>query len=174
MKKLILISAACLFFLQSYACEWTPTEINTYYDGKLVRHIEWPNPAEFDPMNIYLDIEGSFSANGNHHRCNPCNSNTQFPFYYDIDYVKVFKLKTAGCTNDIYISSNYNWSSYTYSLKKTITANLNNNQSYHTVVGGGANVSLRAVDYILLNDGFEVDDNINTEFFATVNGTCDN
>ena len=95
----------------TYACEWTPTEVNTYYDGKLVRHIEWPNPAEFDPMNIYLDIEGSFSANGNHHRCNPCNSNTQFPFYYNIDYVKIYQLNTANCANDVYISSNYNWNS---------------------------------------------------------------
>ena len=49
-----------------------------------------------------------------------------------------------------------------------------NNLTTTQIINNGQNVSLRAVDYVLLDDGFEVTDEEGTEFFATTNGTCDN
>lgn len=160
----------------TYSLEWTPYEMNTYYDNKLVRHMEYP-ASQFDYMNIILDIEGATYPNGEKYRwCeNITTGISQFPFNFEIDYVKVYKLNTEGCTTP-FVQTNYNFGTqgYTYGLKKHIELGQHNSTTASVLVNNGQNVSLRAVDYVLLDDGFEVTDEEGTEFFATTNGTCDN
>jgi hypothetical protein len=162
----------------TYALEWTPYEMNTYYDNKLVRHMEYP-ADQFDYMNIFLDIEGAKKAAGEKYRwCEDIDITgvtTKFPFNFEIDYVKVYKLKTEGCTIP-FERTNYNFGTqgYAYGLKKHIELGQHNSTTASVLVNNGQNVSLRAVDYVLLDDGFEVTDEEGTEFFATTNGTCEN
>lgn len=162
--------------------EWTPTEINTYYDNLLVSHIETNfksdgrvfTPDKLDPMRIILDIEASTLADPWRGRfCEVVDANNVLPFEFTIDYVKLYKLNNSTCNVDIN-QSNYNFNTYSYGLKKTIVFGQNNCTTCHAKVESGMNISLRATDYIELNDGFEVDNNSFTEFFATVNGDCSN
>ncbi len=170
----------------TYSLEWTPSEINTYYDNVLVLHTEltpfhngpYSNdgplyPSMLDNMNIFLDIEGAINLNGVNPRfgylIDPAIS---LPFEFTIDYVKVYKLNNSTCSTVINFP-NYNFSTYSYGIKKSITLGQLNCITCKVLISNGENVSLRASDFIELNDGFEVDDNNNTKFFCTVNGNCD-
>jgi hypothetical protein len=158
----------------TYSLEWTPTEMNTYYDNKLVRHMEYPANL-LDAMNVILDIEGAMFAL--HEKARFCDliqqGTTNLPFNFELDFVKIYKLNTEGC-NTSFSATNYNFSGYVYNLKKDITLGQNGLNSASVVVVNGQKVSIRAVDFIELEDGFFVDEINGTEFFATTNGTCDN
>lgn len=143
----------------TYSLEWTPTEINTYYDNKLVKHMEYP-ASLLDPMNIILDIEGAFARFGDKHRsCEDITPNlTNLPFDFEIDFVKVYKMNVEGC-NTSFVHSNYSFASsgYTYGLKSLIILGFNNSPTASVKVDNGQKISLRAVTQILLEDGFEAD-----------------
>jgi len=160
----------------TYSLEWTPTEINTYLDNKLVKHMERPANL-LDPMSIILDIEGAKTDQGFQYRfCDYIDRiNTNLPFNYEIDFVKVYKMKTEDC-NSPFEYSNYNFATngYSYGLKRKIRLGETNLSSASVKVNLGQQISLRAVTEISLEDGFEVDDILGTEFFATVNGECSN
>ncbi len=157
----------------TYAFEWTPTEMNTYYDNRLARHME-ECASLFDPMNIIIDIEGALTSGGFHRRCELVDpAVTNFPFEFIIDYARVYKLDNSTCSV-IINSPSYNFATYPYGLKRSLVFGQYGCTGCAARVHSGMNVSLRAVESIELNDGFEVDNNANTEFFATVNGNCDN
>jgi hypothetical protein len=160
----------------TYSLEWTPTEMNTYYDNRLVRHMEYP-ASLFDYMNIILDIEGALTDKGNQFRfCNEIQPGiTNLPFNFEIDFVKVYQLKMEGCGIS-FNETNYDFSkgTYTYDVKNDITLGLLGSNSASVPINTGQKVSLRAVEYISLEDGFEVDASNGTEFFATTNGECNN
>ncbi len=157
----------------TYSLEWTPTEMNTYYDNKLVRHMEYPANL-FDAMNVILDIEGAYDINNDKSRfCRVISQGvTNLPFNFEIDFVKIYKLNTEDCNVSLNYP-NYNFTGYTYNLKKDITLGKNGVSTASVTVVSGQKISIRAVDFIELEDGFYVDDNAGTEFFATTNGTCD-
>lgn len=159
----------------TYSLEWTPTEMNTYYDNKLVKHMD-KYASDFDPMNIILDIEGGIDTTAFQYRfCNGIDTSILTSFNFEIDFVKVYQMNVVTC-NTPFVQTNYNFatSGYTYGLKSNIKLGLNNSTSASVKVDNGQKISLRAVTEILLEDGFEVDDTIGTEFFATVNGSCAN
>ena len=156
----------------TYSLEWTPTEMNTYYDNKLVKHMD-KYASNLDAMNIILDIEGSLTLDGFQQRfCEIINENN-LPFDFEIDFVKVYQMNTETC-NTPFVYTNYDFSAsgYTYGLKSSIKLGLNNSNTASVKVDNGQKISLRAVTEILLEDGFEVDDTNGTEFFVTVNGSC--
>lgn len=157
----------------TYSLEWTPTEMNTYYDNKLVKHMD-KYASDFDPMNIILDIEGGYNQKAFQYRfCNNIDMSNLTTFNFEIDFIKVYKLNIEGC-NTSFIQTNYNFvtNGYTYGLKSNIKLGSNNSSTASVKVNNGQKISLRAVTEILLEDGFEVDDMNDTEFFATVNGSC--
>jgi hypothetical protein len=170
---------------QTFSCEWTPEEINIYFNGILMTHFEGvlvtktnmiEKPKVLDEMNIILDIEGTdLDHPGGHKRfgnyLDPTTNSPNLPFEFDIDYVKVYKLKNTGCEQAIIAQNSYNFSNYQHGLKKSIRFGLENCSNCSAVVNQ-QNISLRAADGISLEDGFEVTASSNTEFFATVNGDC--
>jgi hypothetical protein len=175
---------------QTYSCEWTPEEVNIYINGILMAHYEGAivqnldrteilrieKPKFLDEMNIVLDIEGTdIDHPGGHQRfgrnLDPNVNLPNLPFEFDIDYVKVYKLKNTGCEQAIIAQNSYNFSNYQHGLKKSIRFGLENCSNCSAIVNQ-QNISLRAADGISLEDGFEVTANSNTEFFATVNGDC--
>lgn len=164
--------------------------MNTYYDNKLVYHFERAlfyqngsgseiafdfDPASLDPLKIIFDIEGAESVTGSYGRfCRLIDiTQTSFPFDFYIDYMNVYKLNNEGCVNNNVNEPSYNFSNYVHGLKQSITFGSVGCTSCSAVISH-QNISLRAADFISLEDGFEVDDTSDTEFFATVNGSCDN
>lgn len=159
----------------TYSLEWTPTEMNTYYDNFLIRHMEYP-ADKLDHMNVVLDIEGALLLTNDKARfCKVIQQGvTNLPFNFELDFVRIYSLNMEGCSTS-FSQTNYDFGAgtYTYNVKKNITLGQTSSTTASVKISG-QNVSLRAVEYISLEDGFEVDGSSNTEFFATTNGTCDN
>ena len=163
----------------TYALEWTPSSLKYFYDNVLITTINnigtnGKIPANFDPMGIILDIEGAKGNFNYHSRCLEINDTTTiFPFEFEIDYVKQYKLDLSQCNNihpTIYTQSGFENFTNNPKVKAEIRVG-EDGLNYPIAVNGGSNVSLRAAYLIELNEGFEVD--INGEFFADVIGGCD-
>ncbi len=162
----------------TYALEWTPSSLKYFYDNVLITTINnigtnGKIPANFDPMGIILDIEGGDAILNYQGRCSEIDINTIFPFEFEIDYVKQYKLDLSQC-NDIHptIYTQSGFENFTNNPKVKAEIRVGEDGLYYPItVNGGSNVSLRAAYLIELNEGFEVD--INGEFFADVIGGCD-
>ncbi|MCG9879168.1 MAG: glycoside hydrolase family 16 protein [Bacteroidia bacterium] len=163
----------------TYALEWTPTSLRFFYDNVFITTINTigPNgktPENFDPMAIIFDIEGGKGKLNYHGRCTDIDYNTVFPFEFEIDYVRQYKLDLSECNLVLPILNNqttFNSFAANPKVRKEIYVGDGNCNGCMVLVGNGINVSLRASDLIELNDGFEVD--VNGEFFADVIGGCD-
>lgn len=131
------------------ACNWTPDKIDYYLDNTLVRTVyhDWIN--DLDEMYITLDINAP-RRRGQYEPIQyiPLSDvNVSLPYVYKIDYVKVWQLR-QDCDNSI-----------TYCNTPPTTAT--NTQTYQTITTGASGctttfsdyVSLKASDYILLNEG---------------------
>ena len=125
-------------------------------------------------MQIILDIEGEKSGFGFQPRfCRLIDTSlTELPFNFEIDFVKVYHLKTD------YQDSSFNritydflnpMDPYHYSLKKDITLGQAYCSTCSVAIENGQKIAIRANDFIVLQDGFSVDDTEGTEFFATTN-----
>jgi hypothetical protein len=80
----------------TYSLEWTPTEMNTYYDNKLVKHMD-KYASDFDPMNIILDIEGGFNKKAFQHRfCKEIDTSILTTFNFEIDFVPSLSVVAAA------------------------------------------------------------------------------
>ncbi len=163
----------------TYALEWTPASLKFFYDNELITTINnlGPNgkiPANMDPMGIIFDIEGGLGDKRYHLRCSEIDTvNTIFPFEFEIDYVKQFKLDLSECNTPlptIYTQTDFNLFSNNPKVKHQIKVG-EEGVNYQIMVNAGTNVSLRAAYLIELNEGFEID--VNGEFFADVIGGCD-
>lgn len=141
----------------TFGCEWTPNYISFYFNNKLIRTTNTEFAKKLLPMNLIVDI--NIPAFGKH----PA-SNTLFPYIYEVDYVKVYKL-TMDCDADI-TQENFNYLNYDNKVKRNITIG-----GINGLIPSGVSVSLRATESITLNDGFEV--SINSQFFAN-NCNCEN
>ena len=157
----------------TYSLEWTPSEVNTYYDNILVRHIEHA-VDKLDEMQINLDIEGALGFEGFQTRFCKLITNgiTSLPFDFKIDFVKIYHLK-SDYQDSSFTRNSYDFTNsvdpYHYSLKKDITLGQTSCSTCTVAIENGQKVSIRANDFIELEDGFMVDDNTGTEFFATTN-----
>jgi beta-glucanase (GH16 family) len=140
-----------------FGCEWTPNYISFYFDDKLIRTTYTEFANDLIPMNMIVDI--NIPAFGK----TPA-LNSLFPYTYEVDYVKVYKL-TMDCTTDIPQSS-FNYSTFDNKVKRNITIGGSNG-----MVPNGESISLRATQSITLNDGFEVP--VGSEFYAN-NCDCEN
>lgn len=140
-----------------FGCEWTPNYISFYYDDKLIRTTYTQFADDLIAMNLIADINlPTFGKTP--------EANSLFPYTYEIDYIKVYKL-TMDCSTDI-TQSSFNYSTFDNSVKRNITIGGSSG-----IVPSGQIISLRATQSITLNDGFEVP--IGSEFYAN-NCNCEN
>jgi beta-glucanase (GH16 family) len=140
----------------TFGCEWTPNYISFYYDGKLIQtsYTEYAN--DLLPMNIYIGIAtpaGNFGKN--------FEANSLFPYSFDIDYVKVYKLG-MDCSKDV-SQNQFSYPIFDNKVKRNIMVGGSSGQ-----VPSSSSASFRATNSITLNDGFEVQ--IGSEFYAN---NCD-
>lgn len=136
-----------------YAVEWWPDKVIWYIDDAPVRTIYDPTGASIpqhamavilnfaiDPWNAYLPADWVDITNEGH-------SPTLFPQYFEIDYLRYYKLD-ADCNNDLSIctpSSDYN----TRAVEHSITTGGNCSPNFNT----SDNYILRATDYVVLDAG---------------------
>lgn len=128
-----------------FAAEWTPTFIKYYLDNTLV-YVSHNNPNNMEALRLTLDVNTFTSKNTSLWP----NNNTVTPYNFDIDWVRVWHLNVSNCNSNY---SNCGLGSIVSSLYKSIK-----------IGGQGCNGPtlqinerrfLRAIDYILLDSGFE-------------------
>lgn len=142
---------------QVFGCEWTPNYISFYHNGKLIQTSYTRYADDLLPMNIYTGIATPADNFGKNFE-----TNSLFPYSYDIDYIRVYKLE-MDC--NIHVSENeFNYQLFDNKVKKSITIGKNTGR-----VPANWSASLRATNSITLNDGFEVQ--IGSEFYAN-NSDC--
>ncbi|OYU97120.1 MAG: hypothetical protein CFE21_02180 [Bacteroidetes bacterium B1(2017)] len=165
----------------TYALEWTPSSLKFFYDNRLLQTINTlgkigKTPKDFDPMIIVFDIEAALGNRSYHVRCSEIKENvTVFPFEFEIDYVRQYKLDLSQCNLDlprIYNQTSFNNFNLNPKVRKRILVGDKGCTTCSILVNKGMNINLRASQEIELNDGFEVKSE--GEFFADVIGECDN
>ena len=137
-----------------FSCEWTPNYISFYFDDKLIRTSYTEYAKRLIPMNLIIGIgtpHKDFFIDG-------FVENSLFPYWMDIDYVRVYKL-VMDCEEDV-SAAQFNWNTHDYKVKRNITVN--------KPVLAGQSVALRATESITLLDGFEVP--MGSSFYAN---NCD-
>lgn len=130
---------------------WTPSYIDFYVDGNFIRRsTNAINQSLIEmPMMIECSIPQLFNCTS------PDTVNTTFPIIYEIDYVKAYQPVLACDTDKVYC--NVSATTFRSKIYKSLTiggsgCNATFNNSTATAVGN---------DYVLLNEGFEVGNNMN-------------
>lgn len=140
----------------TFACEWSPNYVIYYLDNQQIQITDYPLVKNLIEMNIILDI--NLPTNGEM----PLPS-TIFPFKLLVDYVKVYKLQ-FDCSTSV-IPLDFNYATFDHKVKKSITLGQQAGQMQQ-----GQSIALRAKDFVLMTDGFEVP--IGADFYAN-NYECD-
>ena len=132
----------------TFAGEWNSENVRMFYDDIFIRSAQ--NGDIFDaskliPMSIFIT---NVANSGNFFKSNndSITTNTILPYYYEVDYVKVYHLK---CDTMSVVVDIPDFSNYYYAVKKSITLSSN------TTIPSNTTTCLRATDYIELRDGFE-------------------
>ena len=137
-----------------FSCEWTPNYISFYFDDKLIRTVHTDTARKLIPMNLIMGIAtpaGNFLEG--------FAPNSLFPYKFEIDYVKVYKL-SMDCYTDV-SAAQFSYNTHDYRVKRNIVIGGSTGK-----VPNGLSVSLRATQSITLNDGFEVP--LGSDFYANI------
>ena len=76
----------------TFACHWTPEFIKYYLDDREFHHTTFFS-RQMIPQRIIVDINVFFVNE-------PIDQTTLLPYEYEIDYVRVYKLKNGHCNTD--------------------------------------------------------------------------
>lgn len=137
----------------TYAIEWFPNELISYFDGKVIGVVT-NDPKITDQ---YMNIDVNYAL----YKDVDVTDNSQFPLEMKIDYVKVYNLK-CDCERSVLISNTTDMNNYSHSLKKNITIG---NGTNIIKISNGNNISLRATESVTINGDFEVP--AGCEFYIT-------
>lgn len=131
----------------TFSGEWSSNILNIYMDGKLINSSNSTHLKDLVPMNIWAGI--MVPAIGQQNQLGVgYNGNTTFPYELIIDYIKIYKLKLDCNTTEI-ISGTFNFQNFDYKVKKSYTVS-------NTSLSNTDKVTLRATDFVKLNEGFTV------------------
>ncbi len=136
-----------------YSCFWNKNKIFIMTDQNIVK--EWVTPSKLSTNS--MRIQNGLAVLDKDKDGTSILDVGSFPFTYQTDYIKAYRLK-KDCDSVITF---IDFSTYIYKLKKSIAL------SGSTTVPSGGSISLRAVDFIELKDGFEVPNN--TNFYLNIN-----
>ncbi|MDP2386906.1 MAG: glycoside hydrolase family 16 protein [Bacteroidota bacterium] len=129
---------------------WTPDSIGFYLDDTFIRASVNDTNQYLQPMAMFIEntIPLFFSCSG------VDSTNTTFPITYEIDYVKAWQPKLVCDSNKVYCNT---------------TQSTFNSKHYQSLTLGGSGCSAtfnngintaKGVDYVLLQEGFEVGSNM--------------
>ncbi len=137
--------------------EWMPEHLTIYVDGIAIRSTNWKQDLMCS-MNIILDIYAGSGFNGSP------NENTIFPFYYEIDYIHYYKLKSTENKNYIYTNKS-TYDEIAKHIYQSITISKESKPSLKSSKNSSLkkqNIKLRATEEIILDEGFETHDESET------------
>lgn len=132
---------------------WTPNNIEIYFDGIKINQITDSRikPDSMVEMPILLTMNAPTQG-----WCELIDTaNTVFPYTYEIDYVKVWQPKEACDTSKTYCS-NFNPVTYKSKIYSDVTIG---GTGCNSPVNNYSNLSIRGKNYVLLNEGFSIDNN---------------
>lgn len=138
---------------KTFALNWTPDKMEFYMDGVLLR----TNTQKCDSlisMPIYIDM--NIDQNQFCERVDTVN--TVLPYNVEVDYIKVYQLKTDCNTAKTYCN---NIATHDYKTYQSITLD---GGTCTDVLNNKPNESFTASDYILFNQGFEAGSNVTAKF----------
>lgn len=130
-----------------FGCLWLPERMAIFCDGNLVT--ECINPNYIPPHSMRLKItqkEDGYAFDSVSNSWWTVNDTTS------INYVKAFLLKT-NCDIDSYIRNITDFNNYVYSVKHTVTLGATTGI---LSIPDNSNFTIRAVDSIVIDGGFEV------------------
>lgn len=129
----------------TYSAEWNYQAVSIYFDNMFIRKAS--DNSIFHAYNLLpLNIMITNVANSDNFG-DIINNRTRLPYYYDIDYVKVYQLI---CDTSTVVYNIPNFNTYTYGVKKSITL------TSATTLPTNQSIYLRAKNFIKLQGGFEV------------------
>lgn len=118
----------------TYGTYWNSGRTSFHYDDK---QTYTANTVSASPMMIDIDLwVHKWSV----------DANTSFPKYFDVDYIRVFRINRSNATCSIAINNPANVSGYTYNLKKSIKFST-------TAISQNVRHSFWATDFIELGGG---------------------
>lgn len=136
-----------------FSINWTPEKMEFYMDGVLLR----TNTQKCDSlisMPIYIDM--NIDQNQFCERID--TANTVLPYEVEVDYIKVYQRKTDCNTAKTYCN---NIATHDYKTYKSIGID---GSSCTDALNNKPNESYTATDYILLDQGFELGNNVAAKF----------
>ena len=133
----------------TFGCLWLPEKVEFYVDDDLVNKCDNPDQIPQYPMRLKITHLEDGSA-----MIVTRNSATWWEGTDEmtINYVKAFQLK-SDCETDATIRSITDFNNYDYSVKRSITMGA---QSGILTLPSGDHITMRAVDSITIDGGFEV------------------
>jgi len=132
-----------------FAAAWFPDRIEYYIDDVLINQVENHSDLMI-PMPIYIDFN---VLNFNEFP----DANTVFPYNYEIDYVRVYSLN-LDCESDANYMSGDISNLHDGKVKKSISIGFTGQSNNLAYIIGNKSVSLRAIEDIIIEDGFYIDD----------------
>jgi beta-glucanase (GH16 family) len=128
------------------AVDWTREHIDFYYDGTFIRR-DIGYADSLAPMQAFIEayVPNLWSMRN-------VNSNTVFPYVYEIDYYKVYQRKEVCDTSKVY--ANATAISFNSKLYKDLT--LKTNCSFNN-----GTATAIATDWVLIDAGTTIDSNMN-------------
>lgn len=118
----------------TYGTYWNNGNTSFYYDDKLTLT---GNTVSANPMNIDIDLWA--------HKWT-VKANTTFPKFFDVDYIRVFRINRSNNQCSIAINNPANLTGYTWNLKRSIIFNT-------TVLPANQRLSFWATNLIELGGG---------------------
>lgn len=141
---------------------WTPERIDFYLDGKLIKTNQKDWVSLLDPMRIILNINAPVEAMD---RLD--NESFEYPYSYDIDYVRVYELVTNCGTDELqYCGSTVPDVADGYTTQKNISFGGN---SCSVADYSDLQISLYANEYILIDENITLGGGTDSEIYLDVN-----
>ncbi|UPT67787.1 MAG: glycoside hydrolase family 16 protein [Sphingobacteriales bacterium JAD_PAG50586_3] len=142
---------------------WTPEKVDYYLDRKLIKtnYKQWAE--NLDPMQIILDINAP--KGGKDAIMLLDNPIIQYPYRYDIDYVRIYQpISNCGTIDKTYCTSTYPSTLDGATVQKSITfGGTGCSASYPDIIN-----SFYANDYILINENTTLGGGSTSELFLEV------
>jgi beta-glucanase (GH16 family) len=146
----------------TYAVDWSPDRLVWYYDGALIRILK-NRPCAGKKENPSYNGGGIHDSVSLLLRMGYNGSGVGLPQKMYVDYVKIYQLK-QDCSTDV-ISSSYNFTGYDNKVKDIIDIG---GSGGSTTWPSNPVISLKAKQYVLLDEGFSTP--ANSDIFIDVPG----
>jgi beta-glucanase (GH16 family) len=158
-----------------FALQWTPEQVTWYFDDNKVG-VLYDTTGDIIPhhntsMLINFCIDPGYAAlpndwTGSGLTSNLPSSPTQWPQYFEIGYVRYYKLGVDCNTDEIICTSG----DYDRKVKKSISTDTSCSPNYNPSTEA-ASYTLRATDYILISEGTTINPS-GTGFFTAEITPC--